>query len=96
MTTIHTTELQQCTRPTNNDYTQDNLKLATIHAKQNSLLLNQHNGDDAPQECLSNEPSIYLLTSIGLSPGGSGYFTCIQNMKSVNNKFRSGGLHENR
>jgi len=28
-----------------------------------------------------------LLTAIGLSPGGSGYFTCIQNMKS-------GGLHE--
>jgi len=26
--------------------------------------------------------------------GGSGYFTCIQNMKSVTNKFKSGGLHE--
>jgi len=24
----------------------------------------------------------------------SGYFTCIQNMKLVNNKFKSGGLHE--
>jgi len=23
---------------------------------------------------------IYLLTAIGLSPGGSGYFTCIKNM----------------
>jgi len=29
-----------------------------------------------------------------LSPGGSGYFTCIQNMKLVTNKFKSGGLHE--
>ena len=33
-------------------------------------------------------------TAIGLSPGGSGYFTCIQNMKLVTNKFKSGGLHE--
>jgi len=37
---------------------------------------------------------IYLLTAIGLSPGGSDYFTCIQNMKLVTNKFKSGGLHE--
>jgi hypothetical protein len=29
-----------------------------------------------------------------LSHGGSGYFTCIQNMKLVTNKFKSGGLHE--
>jgi hypothetical protein len=29
-----------------------------------------------------------------LLPGGSGYFTCIQNMRSVANKFNSGGLHE--
>ena len=29
-----------------------------------------------------------------LSPGGSGYFTCIQNMKLVADKFKSGGLHE--
>ena len=33
----------------------------------------------------------YLYTAIGLSPGGSGYFTCKQNMKSVTNKFKSGG-----
>ena len=32
--------------------------------------------------------------AIGLSPGGSGYFTCKQNMKLVTNKFKSGGLHE--
>ena len=29
-----------------------------------------------------------------MSPGGSGYFTCIQNMKLVTNKFKSGGLSE--
>ena len=32
MTTIHTRQ-QQYTRPTNNNYTQDNLKLATIHTR---------------------------------------------------------------
>ena len=37
---------------------------------------------------------LLLLTAIGLSPGGSGYFTCIQNMNLVTNKFKSGGLHE--
>ena len=37
---------------------------------------------------------IYLFTAIGLSPGGSGYFTCKQNMKSVTTNFKSGGLHE--
>ena len=37
---------------------------------------------------------IYLFTAVGLLPGGSGYFTCIQNMKLVTNKFKSGGLHE--
>ena len=37
---------------------------------------------------------IYSFTAIGLSPGGSGYFTCIQNMKSVTTRFKSGGLHE--
>jgi len=37
----------------------------------------------------------YLLTATGLSPGGSGYFTRVQNMKLVTNKFKSGGLHEN-
>ena len=37
---------------------------------------------------------IYLFTAIGLSPGGSGYFTRIQKKKLVTNKFKSGGLHE--
>jgi len=37
---------------------------------------------------------LLLTTAIGLSPGGSGYFTFIQNMKLVTNKFKSGGLHE--
>jgi len=37
---------------------------------------------------------LLLLTAIGLSPGGSGYLTCIQNMKSVTTEFKPGGLHE--
>ena len=37
---------------------------------------------------------IIIITAIGLSPSGSGYFTCIQNMKLVTNKFKSGGLPE--
>jgi len=37
---------------------------------------------------------LLLLTAIGLSPGGCGYFTCIENMKLVTNKFKSVGLHE--
>jgi len=37
---------------------------------------------------------LLLLTAIWLSPGGSGYFTCIHNMKLVTNKFKLGGLHE--
>ena len=42
----------------------------------------------------NNNYYYYLLTAVGLSPGGSGYFTCIQNMKSVTTEFKSGGLHE--
>ena len=38
--------------------------------------------------------TIIMLTAIGCSPDGSGYFTCIQNMKLVTNKLKSGGLHE--
>ena len=37
---------------------------------------------------------LLLLTAIGLSHSGSGYFTSIQNMKLVTDKFKSGGLHE--
>ena len=37
---------------------------------------------------------LLLLTAVGLSPGGSGYFTRIPNMKLVTNKSKSGGLHE--
>ena len=32
---------------------------------------------------------IIIFIAIGLSPGGSGYFTCIQNMKLVPTEFRS-------
>jgi hypothetical protein len=34
------------------------------------------------------------LTAIRLIPGGSGYFTCIQNMTLITTKLKSGGLHE--
>ena len=37
---------------------------------------------------------IYLFTAVGLLPGGSGYFTCKQNMKLVTTRFKSGVLHE--
>ena len=37
---------------------------------------------------------IYLFAAIGLLPGGSGYFTCKQNMKLVITRYKSGGLHE--
>ena len=43
---------------------------------------------------LSHNNIIYLFTVIGLSPGGSGYFTCKQNMKLVTTRFKSGGLHK--
>ena len=37
-TTIHTRQLQQYTRSTNNNYTKDNLKLATKHTRQIRIL----------------------------------------------------------
>jgi len=37
---------------------------------------------------------LLLFTAIGLLPGCSGYFTCIQNTKLVTTKFKSGELHE--
>jgi hypothetical protein len=37
---------------------------------------------------------ICLFTAIGLSLGGSGYFTCKQNMKLFTTEFKSRGLHE--
>ena len=37
---------------------------------------------------------LLLLTAFVLLSGGSGYFTCKQNMKFVTTKFKSGGLHE--
>ena len=45
-------------------------------------------------QCTVFNNIISLLTAIGLSPGGSGYFTCVKNMKLVTTKFKSGGLHE--
>ena len=43
----------------------------------------------------NNNNNNNIFTAIGLLLGGSGYFTCIQNIKLVTNKFNSGGLHEN-
>ena len=37
---------------------------------------------------------IIIINCNWVSPGGSGHFTCLQNMKLVTNKFKSGGLHE--
>jgi len=37
---------------------------------------------------------LLLLTAIGLSPGGSGYFTLKRNMNLVTTRFMLGGLHE--
>ena len=37
---------------------------------------------------------IIIINAIGLSPGGSGYFTCMQNIKLVTTKFKSRWLHE--
>jgi hypothetical protein len=37
---------------------------------------------------------VVVVNSIGLLPGGSGYFTCKQNTKLVTTRFKSGGLHE--
>jgi len=56
-----------------------------------------HKGDDDDyndDNKNNNNNNIYLLTAIGLSAGGSGYFTCIQNMKLVTKKVKSGGLYE--
>ena len=53
-------------------------------------LLDDGDGDDDDNNNNNNNNK----TVIGLSPGGSGYFTYIQNMKLVATKFKSGGLHE--
>ena len=37
---------------------------------------------------------IIFICCNGVVTGGSGYFTCIQNMKLVTTEFKSGGLHE--
>jgi len=37
---------------------------------------------------------LLLFTAVGLSPGGSGYFTCIQNVNLVITEFNSVGLRD--
>ena len=43
---------------------------------------------------MQNKIIIIYLTANGLPPSGSDYYACIQSMKLVTNKFKSGGLHE--
>jgi len=50
--------------------------------------------DDDDDNNNNNNNNNNILTAIGLLPGGSGYFTCKQNMKLVTTRFNSGGLHE--
>jgi len=42
----------------------------------------------------NNNNNNNLFTAIGLLLGGSGYFTCKQNMKLVTTECKSEGLHE--
>ena len=50
--------------------------------------------EEQKQLLLLSSSSSSSSTAVGLSPGGNGCFTCIQNMKLVTNKFKSEGLHE--
>ena len=50
--------------------------------------------NEVVSKCSRNQNIIYLFTAIRLLPGGSGYFTCKQNMKLVTTRFKLGGLHE--
>jgi len=50
MTTIHTRQLQQCTRSTKNNYTKGNLKLATKHTRQIRILQHVQKVKTAKQE----------------------------------------------
>ena len=62
--------------------------LQTVSENYNAFHLQYFNNNN------NNNNNNNIFTAIGLSPGGSVYFTCIQNMKLVTNKFKSGGLHE--
>jgi len=53
-----------------------------------------HSGAFEPKERKKLIIITIIITAISLSPGDSGYFTCIQNMKLVTTKFKSGRLHE--
>ena len=60
------------------------------------LKLRREKFDDDDDNNNNNNNNNNILTAIGLSPGGSGYFTSIQNIKLFTNKFKSGELHEKR
>ena len=66
-------------RIVNVEHGQSELQQTAFYSKMRSLHNNNNNN---------------LFTAVGLSPGGSGYFTCKQNMKLVTTKFKSGELHE--
>jgi len=59
MTTIHTRRLQQYTRPTNNNYTQDNLKLTTVHTRQIRIHYRQLPGNSWTQDLPSIKKVCY-------------------------------------
>ena len=69
-----------------------NTTLYFIHNK--ILYLPLHYISNLQQTIIIISFLLLLLTAIGLSLGGSGYFTCIQNMELVTNKFKSGRLYE--
>jgi len=88
MTRIHTRKLQQYTR-----------KLTTIHTRRLKIqLVEKVNHYKFKLICAFVRGVmiiiIIIITAIGLSPGGSGYFTCKRNMKLATTKLKSGGLRE--
>jgi hypothetical protein len=58
----------------------------TVNTKFGTICNNNNNNN--------NKVIIYLFTAIGLLPGGSGYFTCKQNMKLVNKTWNWLAKHE--
>ena len=66
-------------------------KFVLLHAETDEKARQKRNNNNNNN---NNYYYYYLFTAIGLSPDGSGYFTCKQNMKLVTTRFKSGGLHE--
>jgi len=69
MTTIHTRQLQQYTQQTNNNYTQDSLKLATIHTRQYFSLfstISSTGNKRTPMACTLHETVSYTFCTQNL------------------------------